>query len=141
MVWGFMYDNSVLTSFFGSEPNSEFLKRILDYYAGRREGVYSDLYKNSPINNPIVTKIFELEYSETFRKDGKYHLLEKGSEIYLVIISVTLVIIKKQIIWNIFLIILGITLRVIEEYMCYEICSKNIVSCYVWQPSQQKKNR
>lgn len=80
MVWGFMYDNSVLTSFFGSEPNSEFLKRILDYYAGKREGVYSDLYKTT--NNPIVTKIFELEYPETFRKDGNYHLLGKGSEIY-----------------------------------------------------------
>ena len=38
------------------------------------------MYKTT--NNPIVTKIFELEYFETFRNDGKYHLLEKGSEIY-----------------------------------------------------------
>lgn len=115
MVWVFMYDNSVLTSFFGSEPNSEFLKGILDYYAGRREGVYSDLYKTT--NNPIVTKIFELEYSETFRNDGKSHLLEKGSEIYPRNYFCYPSHNKKQIIWNIFLIILGITLRVIEEYM------------------------
>ncbi|WP_412135293.1 hypothetical protein [Limosilactobacillus mucosae] len=38
------------------------------------------MYKTT--NNPIVTKIFELEYSETFRNNGKYHLLKKGSEIY-----------------------------------------------------------
>lgn len=36
MVWGFQYDNSILTSFIGAEPKTPLLAEILDVYAGRK---------------------------------------------------------------------------------------------------------
>ncbi len=71
MVWGFMYDNSLLTSFFGAEAGHPFFKVLLDYYSDPKN---MDALLNMT-NNPIVTNIFCEEFKNTFRANGTYQLL------------------------------------------------------------------
>lgn len=76
MVWGFQYDNSILTSMIGSEPNQSLLMDILDVYEDHK---YSDIKDSSVgmISNPFVTKILIREYSD-FLTNGQYQELEPG---------------------------------------------------------------
>lgn len=80
MVWGFQYDNSILTSMIGSEPNQELLSYILDVYEGRR---YPELQEQSFLmtSNPFITKILMREYT-SFRTNGKYQKISPGIVVY-----------------------------------------------------------
>lgn len=80
MVWGFQYDNSLLTSFFGSEPATPLLAHILEVYAGKRyPELHADAFKMT--SNPFVTKIFLKEFPD-FRTDGSRQALSDGSQVY-----------------------------------------------------------
>lgn len=80
MVWGFQYDNSLLTSFFGSEPGMPLLDSILKVYANEKyPDLHSDLYEMT--SNPFVTKIFLREF-ERFRTDGTRQSLTDGIEVF-----------------------------------------------------------
>lgn len=77
-IWGFMYDNNILTSFFGSEPNQAFLNRILNYYADPLNE--SDL-KKMP-SNPIITNFFIKDFGSKFINDGSFQEPQKGFKIF-----------------------------------------------------------
>lgn len=70
MVWGFMYDNCLLTSFFGSEPNQTFFDEILDEYANLKNK--DELLKMT--SNPFITNIFRKKIPD-FRLNGKTQIL------------------------------------------------------------------
>lgn len=80
MVWGFQYDNSILTSLIGSTPRQPLLANILDVYEGNR---YPELQKDSyqMTSNPFITKILMKEFND-FRTNGKFQKLENGVVIY-----------------------------------------------------------
>lgn len=71
MVWGFMYDNCLLTSFFGSEPNQPFLDEILKEYSDRANR--NQLLKMT--SNPFVTNIFRKKIPE-FKLNGRTQILK-----------------------------------------------------------------
>lgn len=77
MVWGFMYDNNLLTSFFGSEPNQPLLSLLLAEYSNNDN--WNDLQKMT--SNPFVTNIFKKNFSN-FRLDNSYQELTSGIKIY-----------------------------------------------------------
>lgn len=80
MVWGFQYDNSLLTSFFGSVPGAPLLEAILDVYSEKK---YLDLKddKYRMTSNPFVTKIFLREF-QNFRTNGKMQILDNDVIVY-----------------------------------------------------------
>lgn len=80
MVWGFQYDNSILTSMIGSEPNQKILTNILDVYEGKR---IPELQEQSfhMTSNPFVTKILKYEFPN-FKCNGKKQELESGIVVY-----------------------------------------------------------
>ncbi|MGJ3874749.1 glycosyltransferase family 32 protein [Lactiplantibacillus plantarum] len=80
MVWGFLYDNSIATGFFGSEPNQELLSDILKMY---RDEKYHSIYTEirSMTSNPIISKLF-LEKYNSFKTNGKKQIIEPGIVIY-----------------------------------------------------------
>ncbi|GGI64286.1 glycosyltransferase family 32 protein [Limosilactobacillus caviae] len=73
---GFMYNNSILTSFFGAEKNAPLLKELLDFY----ENNYTKLNKTT--NNPIVTYYLLNKYNSSFSLNNKYQELEPGIKVY-----------------------------------------------------------
>lgn len=77
LVMGFMYDNSLLTSFIGSESNNKILQNILKMYANTD---FNDL-KNNVTNNPLVTFYF-LNHFNNFKLNGKTQELIPGHFIY-----------------------------------------------------------
>lgn len=80
MVWGFQYDNSILTSFIGAEAKEPLLAKILDVYAGRRFPELQNDMQNMT-SNPVVTKILMKLYPE-FRMNGKQQELASGILVY-----------------------------------------------------------
>lgn len=80
MVWGFQYDNSLLTSFFGSEPGHPALKNILAVYA---EEQYPELKddKYHMTSNPFVTKIFLKSFPD-FKTNGERQVLDSDLIVY-----------------------------------------------------------
>ena len=80
MVWGFQYDNSILTSFIGAEPKTPLLAEILDVYAGRKfPDLQGDMQKMT--SNPVVTKILMRLYPD-FRMNGQRQELAPGITVY-----------------------------------------------------------
>lgn len=77
-VWGFMYDNNILTSFFGAEPNQSFLNRILDYYADPLNEY--DL-KRMP-SNPVITNFFIKDFGSRFVNNGSFQEPQPGFKIF-----------------------------------------------------------
>lgn len=80
MVWGFMYDNSLLTSFFGAAPNQPFLDVILSEYSDHKNN--EDLFRMT--SNPFVTNIF-LKKISSFESNGKMQNLNfenKGIKVF-----------------------------------------------------------
>jgi len=80
MVWGFLYKNSIATSFIGSEPHQKLLKDILDVYEGKK---FPELQKQSfqMTSNPFVTKIFKYIFSE-FKCNGELQEITPNIMIY-----------------------------------------------------------
>lgn len=78
MVWGFQYDNAILTAFVGSEPHHHLLKEILAQYSD--EGNFGSL--NRMVSNPFVTNIFIKKYGDTFTLNNKLQELEDGLVVY-----------------------------------------------------------
>lgn len=79
-VWGYQYDNSLLTAFFGSEPSQDVFDYILDVYKGKElPKMQNFLYDYT--SNPIVTEILK-EYYPKFKNNGSFQELEKNSYIY-----------------------------------------------------------
>ena len=80
MVWGFQYDNSILTSFIGAESKTPLLAEILDIYAGRKfADLQDDMQKMT--SNPVVTKILMRLYPD-FRMNGQRQELAPGITVY-----------------------------------------------------------
>lgn len=76
-VFGFMYDNNLLTSFFGSEPQNELLTYILSEYANKNN--YNDLM--SMTSNPFVTNLFLKKY-KALKMNGSLQRLNKDIVIF-----------------------------------------------------------
>lgn len=70
MIWGFMYDNSLLTSFFGSEPEHPLLKQLLNEYSDPDNKKYLLVMQS----NPFVTKMF-IKLFPSFKLNGHKQLL------------------------------------------------------------------
>ena len=80
MVWGFQYDNSILTSFIGAESKTPLLAEILDVYAGRKfPDLQDDMQKMT--SNPVVTKILMRLYPD-FRMNGQRQELAPKITVY-----------------------------------------------------------
>ena len=79
-VWGYQYDNSLLTAFFGSEPSQDIFEYILDVYKGKELPEMQN-FLHSYTSNPIVTQILK-EYYPNFKNNGQLQELEKNSCIY-----------------------------------------------------------
>lgn len=77
LVMGFMYDNSVLTSFIGSEPHNPILELFLDYYADPK--YESQLF--SMTSNPFVTNILGNTFPN-IHLDGKTQEFSPKGVIY-----------------------------------------------------------
>lgn len=76
MTMGFMYDNSILTSFFGAERDQPLLNELLEFY----EANYSKLNKTT--NNPIVTYFLLQKFQLNFRLNNEYQEIGPGIKIY-----------------------------------------------------------
>lgn len=76
-VGGFMYDNSVLTSLIGSEPNNEIIQRILNFYADPN----SDDLKMKLTSNPLITDFF-LKNFDNFNLNGETQEIAPNCVIY-----------------------------------------------------------
>lgn len=79
-IWGYQYDNSLLTAFFGSEPSQDVFEYILDVYKGKELPELQN-YLYDYTSNPIVTQILK-EYYPNFKNNGQFQELEKNSYIY-----------------------------------------------------------
>ncbi|CCF31655.1 glycosyl transferase [Weissella confusa] len=80
MTWGFMYENSLLTSFIMSVPQHPLLTVILNTYQGEANTeITEELY--SMTSNPIITKIFKKQFSN-FRLNGSNQVLSQGVHVY-----------------------------------------------------------
>lgn len=77
LVMGFMYNNSLLTSFIGSEPNNSILQQILEMYANPDY----DYLKNSLTSNPLITYFFSKSFNN-FKLNGKTQEFIPNSFIY-----------------------------------------------------------
>lgn len=77
LVMGFMYDNSLLTSFIGSKPNNSILQQILKMYA---DPDY-DYLKNELTSNPLIT-YFLLNHFENIKLNGRTQEIIPNSFIY-----------------------------------------------------------
>lgn len=76
-VWGFMYDNNLLTSFFGSVPNSPILEYILNEYSNKKN--MQDLMNMT--SNPFVTNLF-LKKFNTLKMDGSLQKVDNNVAIF-----------------------------------------------------------
>ena len=76
VTFGFMYDNSILTSFFGAEKGHPLLNEVLNFYKSN----YTKLNKTT--NNPIVTYYLLHKFGSSFRLDNSYQEPELGIKIY-----------------------------------------------------------
>lgn len=76
-VFGFMYDNNILTSFFGSVPGNQLLKKILMEYANKKN--WDDLMTMT--SNPFVTNIL-LQEKKSLRMNGKLQKFNDGTVIF-----------------------------------------------------------
>lgn len=63
---GFMYDNSLLTSFIGSKPDNKVLQQILRMYADPNY----DYLKNNVTSNPLITD-YLLKHFGKFKLNGE----------------------------------------------------------------------
>ena len=77
LVMGFMYDNSLLTSFIGSKPNNKILQQILEMYADPKY----DYLKNNLTDNPLIT-IYLLKNFKNIKLNGKTQEFIPNSFIY-----------------------------------------------------------
>lgn len=77
LVMGFMYDNSLLTSFIGSKPNNKVLQQILKMYADPKY----DYLKDNLTSNPLVTD-YLLKHFDGFELNGKTQEFIPNSFIY-----------------------------------------------------------
>lgn len=66
LVMGFMYDNSLLTSFIGSKPDNKVLQQILRMYADPNY----DYLKNNVTSNPLITD-YLLKHFGKFKLNGE----------------------------------------------------------------------
>lgn len=76
-VFGFMYDNNLLTSFFGSEPNNELLSFILSEYANKNN--YKQLMEMT--SNPFVTNLFLRRY-ECLKMNGTFQKFDDNIVVF-----------------------------------------------------------
>ncbi|MCC4341610.1 glycosyl transferase [Limosilactobacillus reuteri] len=76
VTMGFMYANSILTSFFGAEKGHPLLTEVLKFY----EDNYTKLNKTT--NNPIVTYFLLHKFGSTFQLNNTYQEPELGIKIY-----------------------------------------------------------